>query len=160
MHAGAYRRTANTCRKKAKSRNILPDRKFYQTVGAGLRARPQSLILADFGRIRLFSTPKLKPRFVVRRRAPGNPRRGFPTPKQSTGLFRLPSCAFARKRISLRARSDQRFHLWIPPPLKRRAKFYFRADGFQRHSAFFARPKILSNRRGEVPPSPVRIQRS
>ena len=26
--------------------------------------------------------------------APRNPRRGFPTPKQSTGLFWLPSCAF------------------------------------------------------------------
>ena len=26
--------------------------------------------------------------------APGNPRRGFPTPKQSAGLFWLPSCAF------------------------------------------------------------------
>ena len=135
MHAGAYRRTANTCRKKAKSRNILPDRKFYQTVGAGLRARPQSLILADFGRTRLFSVPS-KSRDLLcgsphRRRVPGNPRRGFPTPKQSPGLFRLPSCAFARKRISLRARSDQRRCLWILPPLKRRAKFYFRADSLQ-----------------------------
>ena len=68
--------------------------------------------------------------------------RGFPTPKQSPGLFRLPSCAFVEKEISLRARSDQRRCLWILPPLKRRAKFYFRADGLQRHSAFFARPKV------------------
>ena len=141
MHAGAYRRTANTCRKKAKSRNILPDRKFYQTVGAGLRARPQSLILADFGRTRLFSVPS-KSRDSVCPAALGNPRRGFPTPKQSPGLFCLPSCASAEKEISLRARSDQRRCLWILPPLKRRAKFYFRADGLQRHSAFFARPKV------------------
>ena len=74
-------------------------------------------------------------RVGTRRRAPGNPRRGFPTQKYSTGIFLLPSCAFARKRISLRARSDQRRCLWILPPLKRRAKFYFRADGLQRHSA-------------------------
>ena len=71
---------------------------------------------------------KLSARFTARWHAPGNPRRGFPTAKQSAGLFCLPSCAFARKRISLRARSDQRRCLWILPPLKRRAKFYVRAD--------------------------------
>ena len=32
--------------------------------------------------------------------------------------------------ISPCAQGDQRFHLWIPPPLKRRAKFYMRVVGF------------------------------
>ena len=41
---------------------------------------------------------KLSARFTARWHAPGNPRRGFPTPKQSAGLFCLPSCAFGRDR--------------------------------------------------------------
>ena len=74
---------------------------------------------------------KLPARFTARWHALGNPRRGFPTQKHSTGIFLLPSCAFVKKEISLRARSDQRFHLWIPPPLKRRAKFYFRVGSLR-----------------------------
>ena len=66
------------------------------------------------------------------RRAPGNPRRGFPTIKQSAGLFYLPSCAFIRKRFRPVPQGDQRRRLWIGPPLKRRAKFYFRAGRLQK----------------------------
>ena len=40
----------------------------------------------------------LPARFTARWHAPGNPRRGFPTAKQSAGLFCLPSCAFGRDR--------------------------------------------------------------
>ena len=68
--------------------------------------------------------------------APGNPRRGFPTIKQSAGLFYLPSCAFHRNEISPCAHGDQRRRLWIGPPLKRRAKLHFRAGSLQKHSAF------------------------
>ena len=104
-----------------------------------LKGKHISRYLREFGARRRVPEPHNKSRYRAERikiksrylRDSGNPRRGFPTPKQSPGLFRLPSCAFARKRISLRARSDQRFHLWIPPPLKRRAKFYFRADSLQ-----------------------------
>ena len=88
-----------------------------------------------------------------RRRVPGNPRRGFPTPKQSAGLFCLPSCAFAKEEISPCAQGDQRFYLWKPPPLKRRAKFYFRADSLQK-IFFFARPDLslyLADRDSPVP---------
>ena len=70
------------------------------------------------------------------------PRRGFPTPKQSAGLFRLPSCAFVKKEISLRAQSDQRRCLWILPPLKRRAKLYMQADSSQ--IRFLFRPTEIS----------------
>ena len=76
---------------------------------------------------------KIKSRYL---RDSGNPRRGFPTPKQSAGLFCLPSCAFAKEEISPCAQGDQRFYLWKPPPLKRRAKFYFRADSLQKNFLF------------------------
>ena len=82
---------------------------------------------------------KLPTRFAARQPVP---RRGFPTPKQSTGLFRLPSCAFVKKEISLRAQSDQKRCLWILPPLKRRAKLYMRADSSQIRF-FSTRPKGL-----------------
>ena len=39
--------------------------------------------------------------------APRNPRRGFPTPKQSTGLFWLPSCAFMLSRFGIRKPSPR-----------------------------------------------------
>ena len=51
--------------------------------------------------------------------APGNPRRGFPTPKQSTGLFWLPSCASGVVRISPTAVGDQRRRLWNPQAFKK-----------------------------------------
>ena len=41
---------------------------------------------------------KLSARFTARWHALGNPRRGFPTQKHSTGIFLLPSCAFIRDR--------------------------------------------------------------
>ena len=41
---------------------------------------------------------KLPARFTARWHALGNPRRGFPTQKHSTGIFLLPSCAFIRDR--------------------------------------------------------------
>ena len=40
----------------------------------------------------------LPARFTARWHALGNPRRGFPTQKHSTGIFLLPSCAFIRDR--------------------------------------------------------------
>ena len=98
MHAGAYRRTANTCRKKAKSRNILPDRKFYQTVGAGLRARPQSLILADFGRTRLFSVPSKSRDLLCASAHRGTPGEGSPRQNSPPDCFGdLP--ALIKKRV-------------------------------------------------------------
>ena len=69
----------------------------------------QDFIQADVGRTRLFLLPSKSrdsPRVGTRRGTPGE---GSPA-------------LLWRKGISLRARSDQRFHLWIPPPLKRRAK--------------------------------------
>ena len=104
-----------------------------------LKGKHISRYLREFGARRRVPEPHNKSRYRAERikiksrylRDSGNPRRGFPTPKQSAGLFRLPSCAFARKRISLRARSDQRRCLWILPPLKRRAKFYFRVGSLR-----------------------------
>ena len=89
-----------------------------------LKGKHISRYLREFGARRCVPEPHNKSRYRAERikiksrylRDSGNPRRGFPTPKQSPGLFRLPSCAFARKRISLRARSDQRRCLWILPP--------------------------------------------
>ena len=87
------------------------------------------------------------------------PRRGFPTPKQSAGLFRLPSCAFVKKEISLRAQSDQRRCLWILPPLKRRAKLYMRADSSQIRFLFRPTERFISCRGGSLRP-PARLQQS
>ena len=99
MHAGAYRRTANTCRKKAKSRNILPDRKFYQTVGAGLRARPQSLILADFGRTRLFSVPSKSRDLLCASAHRGTPGEGSPRQNSPPDCFVSPPALLQGKEF-------------------------------------------------------------
>ena len=79
-------------------------------VGAGLRARPQDFSKGNTGSGKNGKIA-LPARFhsalarggaayanSVCPAAPGNPRRGFPTPKHSTGIFWLPSCAFSPEK--------------------------------------------------------------
>ena len=65
----------------------------------------------------------------------GNPRRGFPTEKQSTGLFFVPSCAINMQRISQSADCDEGF---APRPhsLLKKAGENFRMGACEHHNKF------------------------
>ena len=89
---------------------VLPTSAQLFFVGAGLRARPQDFSKGNTGSGKNGKIA-LPARFhsalarggaayanSVCPAAPGNPRRGFPTPKHSTGIFWLPSCAFSPEK--------------------------------------------------------------
>jgi len=74
---------------------------------------------------RRFCLPPTKKRVAKQRE--GNPRRGFPSEKQSIGLFFLPSCALAGKGFSRSAERAEGLRPSTPPPfLKGGRKLIFK----------------------------------
>ncbi len=84
-------------KKLAESRDSVPWQGFGDAVPDFLFLIPNCLLAVGQGCLDAYRRHKSRPMGGI-----GNPRRGFPTPKQYTGLFRLPSCGiFAKGNFAL-----------------------------------------------------------
>ena len=87
---------------------------------------------------------KLPARFTARWHALGNPRRGFPTQKHSTGIFLLPSCAFIRDRDFALSAGRPKVSPLDSTAFKKAGEILYARRNCAKDLPFSARPKVFS----------------